>query len=150
MVARDATLCHGESLYAFRRGAGTVVRVTLCFDDPRLSPEAVWAGDRDDFVSHIAAARTFAFAHDVTELVDAGCASHVDPTSVVVFTPERVLASGAPFRDDEPARHKLLDLMGDLFVYGGPPIGAVHAFRPGHRATHAIVRQALEVGVLTR
>ena len=149
-VVRDETLSFGESRYTFRRGAATNVAVTLSFDDPRLTPDAAWAGDRDDFVTRIAGARTFAFAHEVGALIRDGHASHVDPASVVVFTPDAVLASGAPFTADEPARHKLLDLMGDLFLHGGPPLGSVHAVRPGHRATHTILRQALERGVVAR
>ncbi len=149
-VVRDETLAYLESRYSFRRGAATRVAVTLSFDDPRLATDAVWTGERDDFLTRIAGARTFAFAHEVDALVRAGQASHVDPESVVVLTPDAVLASGAPFTADEPARHKLLDLIGDLFLYGGPLVGGVHAFRPGHRATHAILRQALERGIIAR
>jgi len=149
MVVRDETLSFRESRYTFRRAPGTRVAVRLSFDDGRLDPAASWDGGADDFVARIAPARTFAFAHEVAALVAAGHAAHVDPGSVVVIAPDGILASGAPFRADEPARHKLLDLLGDLFVYGGPPRGAVDAFRPGHRATHAIIRQALERGVVT-
>jgi UDP-3-O-[3-hydroxymyristoyl] N-acetylglucosamine deacetylase len=150
VVLRDETLTHGESRYAFRRSSGTHVGVSLAYDDPRISADASWAGDPDDFSVRIASARTFAFAHEVDALVRAGHASHVDPASVVVFAPDAVLASGEPFASDEPARHKLLDLMGDLFIYGGPPRGSVHVFRPGHRATHAVLREALRRGIVAR
>jgi UDP-3-O-[3-hydroxymyristoyl] N-acetylglucosamine deacetylase len=146
-VVRDDTLTHGSSRYTFRRGDATRVSVTLTYDDARMTADAAWDGSREDFVARIAAARTFAFAHEVAALVEQGHASHVDPASVIVFTPDAVLTSGA-FVSDEPARHKLLDLMGDLFLYGGPPRGSVHALCPGHRATHAIVREALASGVI--
>jgi UDP-3-O-[3-hydroxymyristoyl] N-acetylglucosamine deacetylase len=51
---------------------------------------------------------------------------------------------------DEIARHKLLDLIGDLTLYGGPPLGRIVARRPGHTATHRIVRRALDCGILVR
>ena len=154
-IVKDATLSSGHSQYTFRRASTTGrdasrVEVTLSFDDPRIAADAFWTGDRADFVRRIAAARTFAFAHEVSALVDAGYASHVDPGSVVVLAPDAVFASGAPFTADEPARHKVLDLMGDLFLYGGPPRGTVHALRPGHRATHTIMREALARGVVAR
>ncbi len=66
---------------------------------------------------------------------------------VVVIGPE-ILARGRPFEADEPARHKLLDLIGDLFLYGGPPRGSVSASRPGHWATHEAMQRAREAGVL--
>ena len=149
-VLRDATLAHGESRYTFRRAPTTAVAVTLAYDDARIAPDAAWLGSCDDFVTRIAPARTFALAHEVAALVCAGHASHVDPASVLVFTPDAVLASGAPAAADEPARHKLLDLIGDLFLYGGPPRGSLHAFRPGHGATHAILLDAFASGVVTR
>jgi UDP-3-O-[3-hydroxymyristoyl] N-acetylglucosamine deacetylase len=148
-VARDETVSFQESRYTFRRAKTTEVAVTIAFDDPRLLPHASWTGDRDDFITRIASARTFVFAHEVEAVVAAGQVSHVDPASVVVLAPDRVLVSGAPFTADEPARHKLLDLMGDLFLYGGPPLGSVHAFRPGHRATHRILREARRRGIVT-
>jgi UDP-3-O-[3-hydroxymyristoyl] N-acetylglucosamine deacetylase len=147
-VVRDASVAHGGSVYAFSRGATTLLDVELELDDPRLAAGASWDGSAGDFTTRIASARTFAFGHEVDALIASGRASHVDPGSVVVMTPDRILSAGAPFLADEPARHKLLDLIGDLFLYGGPPIGHVRAFRPGHGATHAIVRTALATGVL--
>jgi UDP-3-O-acyl-N-acetylglucosamine deacetylase len=66
----------------------------------------------------------------------------------VVIAEDAIHAAGAPFAPDEPARHKLLDLVGDMYLYGGPPRGRVRAFRPGHAATHAAMARALDLGVL--
>jgi UDP-3-O-[3-hydroxymyristoyl] N-acetylglucosamine deacetylase len=120
------------------------------FADPRIAKTARWDGDPRDFRERIAAARTFGFAHEVEALAARGLASHVAPESVVVFAPDAVLFSGRPFTADEPARHKLLDLAGDLFVHGGPPIGRVIAHRPGHAATHAAMRDARSMGIVVR
>lgn len=124
------------------------VSVEVDFDDARLSPRASWAGDAADFAERIAPARTFGFARELGELADRGLASHVARESVVLVTDEGILSAGRAFLPDEPARHKLLDLVGDLFAWGGPPRGAVHAERPGHAATHAAVAEALARGLL--
>jgi UDP-3-O-[3-hydroxymyristoyl] N-acetylglucosamine deacetylase len=123
--------------------------VELELGDERIAREAAWGGDARDFRERIATARTFCFAHEVEALAKAGLASHVTPEMVVVIGPE-ILAAGRPFEADEPARHKLLDLVGDLFLYGGPPRGRVHAYRPGHSSSHVAMRIALERGVVTR
>ena len=128
--------------------ATPVVSVAIDFGDPRLAADACWSGDLEDFERRIAPARTFGFARELGELIDRGLASHVDKESVVLVTDTEILSAGAPFCSDEPARHKLLDLVGDLFVWGGPPAGSVHAILPGHAATHAAVRQALACGIL--
>jgi len=147
-VARDEDVDIGESRYAFRRATGVCVAVTIDFGDARLAPSAEWRGDPDDFVDRIAPARTFAFRHEVEALAARGLASHVTPESVVVIDRDAVLFAGAAFSFDEPARHKLLDLVGDLFLYGGPPRGTIVAHRPGHRATSAAMRTAIERGIV--
>lgn len=124
--------------------------VSIDFGDSRLASFASWNGTTEDFVARIAAARTFGFAHEIDELARRGLASHVAKESVVVVTEDAILSAGAPFSADEPARHKLLDLLGDLFVWGGPPMGHVHATIPGHAATHALVAEALTSGLLER
>jgi hypothetical protein len=94
------------------------------------------------------AARAFGFAHEVDALAARGLASHVAQESVVVITTDGVLSAGPRFRPDEPARHELLDLVGDLDVHGGPSVGSVRAVRPGHAATHEAVRRALAEDLL--
>jgi UDP-3-O-[3-hydroxymyristoyl] N-acetylglucosamine deacetylase len=146
-IARAQTIDAGASRYELRPGAASVVEVVIAFDDDRLEPAARWSGDPRDFRDRIAPARTFALARDVDELLALGLAKHVAPTSVVVLGPNAVHFAGAAFTADEPARHKLLDLLGDLYLCGGPPLGTVRAFRPGHAANAEAVRVALAEGL---
>jgi UDP-3-O-[3-hydroxymyristoyl] N-acetylglucosamine deacetylase len=135
------------SLYELSPGDHPHVSVELELDDPRVARDASWDGDPLDFASRVATARTFCLASEVDALARLGLASHVTPEMVVVLGDE-ILAAGRPFEPDEPARHKLLDLVGDLFLHGGPPLGHVHARRPGHWATHEALRIATERGAL--
>ncbi|HSY24998.1 MAG TPA: UDP-3-O-acyl-N-acetylglucosamine deacetylase [Polyangiaceae bacterium] len=147
-IARRAVLHAGASTYEFVPGEATDIAVRVDFDDPRLAPVAAWHGDPRDFRDRIAPARTFAFERDLGELVRSGLARHVAPEAVVVVTPGAILSAGAPFAEDEPARHKLLDLLGDLYLHGGVPLGALRAVRPGHAANARIFAQARAEGVL--
>ena len=149
-VAKGGDVLGGAGLYRFSVQDELAVSVSIDFDDLRVTPEAAWDGTHATFRTNIAPARTFAFARDLEELARAGLASHATPTSAVLIAPDRIHCAGAPFSPDEPARHKLLDLIGDLYLYGGPPIGSVRAELPGHAATHAAVREALAGGILTR
>jgi UDP-3-O-acyl-N-acetylglucosamine deacetylase len=132
----------GDSRYAFEPGDGIDVRVRFESGDPRLTADARWCGDAADFRSRIAPARTFALARDLPEIARLGLARHVDPRAVVVVLPGAVHCDG-PFAPDEPARHKLLDLVGDFYLRGGPPVGVVDARRPGHTANAAAIARAL-------
>jgi UDP-3-O-[3-hydroxymyristoyl] N-acetylglucosamine deacetylase len=147
-IVREATIETDGRRYVFSPGNRRVVEVTVDFGDARLAAHARWDGDPADFRERIAPARTFGFAHEMEMLLSRGLARQVPPESVVLVTPEGILSHGAPFRNDEPARHKLLDLVGDLFVHGGPFLGALHAERPGHAATHQALRRARAMGVI--
>jgi UDP-3-O-[3-hydroxymyristoyl] N-acetylglucosamine deacetylase len=151
-VIRAGTIDVGASRYELRppsHPAEISVEVEVDFGDARLERRARWDGDPADFRERIAGARTFGFEHEVEMLLERGLAKRVAPESVIVVARDRILAAGAPFRPDEPARHKLLDLIGDLYAHGGPPLGFVRAERPGHAATHEVVRRALAGGLLT-
>ena len=147
-IVRAASFEIGTSRYDFEPDESTHVAVTVVFDDARLAPHASWSGDRADFVARIAPARTFGFAHEVEALLARGLAQHVAPESVIVIAPDTIHHAGRPFTADEPARHKLLDLIGDLYVHGGPFRGRLHATRPGHAATHAAMQQARAEGII--
>ncbi len=150
-VVRDDSVQVGAARYTFaraQRASGVAVRVD--FADERIARDAAWSGDPAQFRDRIATARTFAFAHELDALAAAGLASHTEPESVVVLTPDAIHSAGRTFEPDEPARHKLLDLVGDLFLYGGPPAGRILAERPGHTATHAAMRLALQRGIVAR
>jgi UDP-3-O-[3-hydroxymyristoyl] N-acetylglucosamine deacetylase len=152
-VARAATLDVGPSEYEFAPADGgdavdVDVEVRIELNDARIDPVARWTGDAGDFRARIAPARTFAAAGDLPELARRGLARHVPPTAVVLLMPDAILCAGRPFSADEPARHKLLDLLGDLYVHGGPPIGRLRAVRPGHAANARAFARAREEGIL--
>jgi UDP-3-O-[3-hydroxymyristoyl] N-acetylglucosamine deacetylase len=141
-VAREATLEHGRSRYHFAPSSGTRVSVDVDFPAPVGRQRAAWDGEASDFRARIAPARTFGWAHEAEELRRAGRAAAVDLASVLVFDERGPIAGCKPPSEDEPARHKLLDLIGDLAFYGGPPVGLVDAFLPGHGASHAVISRA--------
>lgn len=146
-ILRAGAVQVGGSRYVFEPGASRCIEVELRTDDARLGRHAAWDGTYASFARDIAACRTFAFAHDLHSA--RGTFAHVEPCQVVLIDPQTIHAAGRAFEADEPVRHKLLDLMGDLFVHGGPPLGTVRALAPGHAATHAAVRQARIEGLLS-
>jgi UDP-3-O-[3-hydroxymyristoyl] N-acetylglucosamine deacetylase len=147
-VTREAAFDVGPSRFEFSPQRGVEVAVRVDLGDPRFSPEASWRGGVADFVERIAPARTFTLARDVEELVRRGLARHVDPAAVVVIAPDAVHHAARPVSPDEPARHKLLDLLGDLYLHGGPPLGRVLAVRPGHASNARAIRRAIDEGIL--
>lgn len=149
VITRHATLRDGEASYTFAPAAHTRISVRVELGDARYDREAAWDGTPEAFERDLAPARTFSREEDVMELVARGVASWVPRESVVVLCKDRPpLFHGRPFADDEPARHKLLDLIGDVYVHCGVLRGHVHAERPGHARTHAMLTRALAEGVI--
>jgi UDP-3-O-[3-hydroxymyristoyl] N-acetylglucosamine deacetylase len=150
VVAHADEIRIDESTYAFSPSDGTQVAVVVDFDAKQIGVQlATWDGTAEGFVREIAWARTFGFRRDAAALAAAGRARGVDPKVVMVLGDDgSVEPPGPPARQGEFARHKLLDLVGDTYLFGGPPRGTLHATRPGHAATHRALALALERGIL--
>ncbi|WP_394836869.1 UDP-3-O-acyl-N-acetylglucosamine deacetylase [Pendulispora rubella] len=147
-IARPGEVRVGASIYRFAPCSLREVAVALDYPEAHLELRAEWRGDPDDFVRRVAPARTFALAREIAALAEGGMMAHVDPESVVIVDEHTVHSAGVPAASDEPARHKLLDLVGDLVLHGGPPEGRIEAFRPGHAATHEIMARARAMGIV--
>ena len=111
------------------------------FDSAGVGPQQrEFHADGGTFVSDIARARTFGFAHQVEELRAAGLALGGSLDNAIVIHDGRVLNRGGLRYRDELVRHKILDCVGDLYLAGGPILGRVHATRSGHALNHALLR----------
>ncbi len=155
-IARDGEVILDDAKYLFF-ASETRSHVSVEFDpkdagafSDSLARAAHWDGSRKHFTSSIASARTFLFARDLSEFEASGSGANISPESFVVIGNENAIAHGAPFSSDEPARHKLLDLIGDFFLAGGPPLGRIEAIRPGHARNHEAIALALSQGILAR
>lgn len=149
VIARDLEMREGEAVYRFRPASGVAITVEIEFEHPLVLQRAArWCGEAEDYRRRIAPARTFGFRRDAERLLRAGRARAVDLAAVVVLDDDGTSPSLPPPSPDECARHKLLDLIGDLTLAGGVPVGRIDARRPGHGATHAVLARAFAEGVM--
>ncbi|MEA3186193.1 MAG: hypothetical protein QOD99_23 [Chthoniobacter sp.] len=84
------------------------------------------------FEKEIAPARTFVFYEDVKPLMEKGLIKGGSLESAVVIRGESVLGKEPLRFPDEFARHKILDIVGDLALFGRKIKGHVIAVKPGH------------------
>ena len=97
----------------------------------------------DRYAADIAPARTFGFAWELDQLRDMGLIRGATLESAVCFDREQVLNPGGLRFADEPCRHKVLDLIGDLALIGRPLLGHVIAERAGHAMHAALVARIM-------
>ena len=91
------------------------------------------------YADEIAPARTFGFERDLDAMRDMGLIRGANLENAVCFGDDGVLNPGGLRFADEPCRHKLLDLIGDLALLGRPLLGRLTAVRAGHAMHTALV-----------
>jgi UDP-3-O-[3-hydroxymyristoyl] N-acetylglucosamine deacetylase/3-hydroxyacyl-[acyl-carrier-protein] dehydratase len=140
------------------------VSVLVSFDSSSISNQHADLMHMEDFASEIAPCRTFVFVRDIEPLLAAGLIKGGDlDNSIVLYEREmpqdrydRIAdAMNIPRMDakklgyinhrplvwdNEPARHKLLDVIGDMSLIGKPIKGYITANRPGHRVNNQFAR----------
>lgn len=112
---------------------------------PRQS--ATFDPDRDDYAHGIAPARTFCLESEANAMHALGLFQHLTPRDMLVIGPTGKPIDNAFRFDNEPARHKLLDLIGDVALLGFPLAADITATRSGHALTHQLVREIQRAGL---
>ncbi|HOV89258.1 MAG TPA: UDP-3-O-acyl-N-acetylglucosamine deacetylase [Syntrophorhabdaceae bacterium] len=96
----------------------------------------------DAFKTHIAPARTFGFLKDFEKLNQMGLGSGGRVNNVILLSEEGVVNTKLRY-EDEFVRHKVLDLIGDLYLLNRPIIGRVVARQTGHLENIALVKELM-------
>ena len=136
----------------------------ISFDSKVLSSQFATLDNMDKFATEVAAARTFVFVREIEPLLMAGLIKGGDlDNAIVIYEHETTQdnldklcqLTGAEKHNaselgylqhkplvwaNEPARHKLLDIIGDMALIGKPIKGRIIATRPGHTINNKFAR----------
>ena len=104
--------------------------------------------DRRRFVDEVASARTFLLEQEALALQSKGLGCRVRYEDVLVFNEQGPVQNGLRF-ENECARHKLLDMIGDFALSGCDIVGSVTAYRSGHQLNAEFVSALLKQYHLT-
>jgi UDP-3-O-[3-hydroxymyristoyl] N-acetylglucosamine deacetylase/3-hydroxyacyl-[acyl-carrier-protein] dehydratase len=110
-------------------------------------PKQLYAfnSDNGDYVQNIAPARTFVLEAEAAALKQAGMGTHLTADDVLVIGPSGPLGRNGYRFDDEPVRHKILDVIGDLALVGCPIHGRIVAYKSGHSLNHQLARRLVKM-----
>ncbi|MCQ2309483.1 MAG: UDP-3-O-acyl-N-acetylglucosamine deacetylase [Bacteroidia bacterium] len=133
-----------------------------------LNVQEAHMNDISEFEKEFAPCRTFVFFQELEALLNNNLIKGGDLSNAIVFVEKYVseedlkrvaklfhketvgvheggiLNNTTLYFENEPARHKLLDLVGDLTLIGMPIIGKVTAYKPGHFANTEFVKQIIK------
>ncbi|MEM6459671.1 MAG: UDP-3-O-acyl-N-acetylglucosamine deacetylase [Planctomycetota bacterium] len=100
--------------------------------------------DTGDYAADIAPARTFSLAAEAEAAQKAGLFPHLTVDTALVIGDDGPLGTNTLRFPDEPVRHKVLDLIGDLYLLGAPIRGRIVAYKSGHPMNHRLVRELVK------
>lgn len=120
------------------------ISFAIAFDDPAIGNQrCVFSDAMGSFESEIAPARTFGFADEVNDLRSRGLALGGSLDNAVVVGDGKILNEGGLRYKDEFVRHKVLDVMGDLYLLGVPLLAHFEGVCTGHNLHHFLVSAVL-------
>jgi UDP-3-O-[3-hydroxymyristoyl] N-acetylglucosamine deacetylase/3-hydroxyacyl-[acyl-carrier-protein] dehydratase len=130
-IDQPIVLSSGDSsVIAMSNPEGLKVSYTLDYNSPLLGTQYLSILiDEDVFAREIAPARTFVLLDEVERLQAAGLGKGASPSNIL--GPDGIIDNELRF-DDEFVRHKILDLLGDLFLANASIQADIKAIKSGH------------------
>ncbi len=122
---------------------GFKLKFSIAFNHPAIdATEQMVEVDfaHDSYIKEVSRARTFGFVNEVETLRKAGLAIGGSFENAIVMDEYRVLNADGLRAGDEIAKHKMLDAIGDLAVFGHPLIGSYVAHKSGHAINNKLLR----------
>lgn len=140
-VLRDVSVEHEGNTVTLKPADEQVFAGEIKFDHPvigtqRFETQLV----NGNFKHDIAAARTFGFLHEVDWMRSQGLAQGGSLENAIVLDSDGVMNPEGLRSEDEFIRHKILDAIGDLYLAGGPLLGAYDGFKASHALNNKVLR----------
>ncbi|NLE64415.1 MAG: UDP-3-O-[3-hydroxymyristoyl] N-acetylglucosamine deacetylase [Elusimicrobia bacterium] len=140
-----------EPIMVSRNGASVMVvpadewkvSYSLEYPHPLLKQVATFSITPDIFEKDIAPARTFCLLEEAEAVKAQGLGQGANNANTLVFGPKGPLDNTLRF-PDEPARHKILDCVGDFYLLGKQVKGHVIAFKSGHTLNRELLKKILQ------
>lgn len=145
VITEPVEVSHGEaSIVALPYPQGLRISYTLDYPVPTL-PSMYYSVEvtAERFGNEIAPARTFCLRREAEMLLAAGLGKGANTDNTVVMDDDGTVEGELRF-PDEPVRHKILDLLGDLALVGAPLRAHIIAVKSGHELNAALANRIVE------
>lgn len=121
------------------------ISYTLSYNNPSLGTQFFSVIlNAENFESQIAPARTFCLEEEALELLKRGLGKGANYENTLVIGKNGPINNRFRF-PNEPVRHKILDLIGDLYLLGMPIKGHIIAVKSGHKLNMELVKKLREL-----
>lgn len=141
-LSKPVFVASGESLVLAVPDSSLSYEASVDYACPEVGVQRYRYNGYDDFCTHLAPARTFGFWEEVQALLQAGLGLGGNLDNALVFgRPDHPVTSEQLRFVNEPVRHKVLDLAGDMALLGRPLQAHVFAVRGGHKLHVELVKK---------
>jgi UDP-3-O-[3-hydroxymyristoyl] N-acetylglucosamine deacetylase len=143
-ILKPLELSEGAKRIAVYPADTFAVSYAISFPHPIIGDQSLdFTPSAGSYENDVSPARTFGFLAEVEMLLKSGLVKGGSLENVVVLDQEHVMNPEGLRFPDEFCRHKILDLIGDISLFGHPLIGHVVADRAGHAMHAQLVSQLL-------
>lgn len=145
-VKKNVSIHVGDKWASLEPYDGYKLSFAIDFGHPAIDETAQFVEvdfNKENYIESVSHARTFGFVNDLEMLWGMGLAQGGTLDNAIVLDDFHVLNPDGLRSQDEFAKHKLLDAMGDLYVLGHPLVAHYRAFKSGHKINNKLLRALL-------
>lgn len=116
------------------------INMQIEFNDQIIRTQTYNFSDKNRSFKHeLSRARTFGFKHEAEMLQKMGLAQGASLDNAIVLHENKIVNQEGLRYKDEFVRHKMLDLIGDLYLAGMPFKGHFESYKPGHTINNKVL-----------
>lgn len=144
VIKKTVTVTDGDKEASLSPARGFRISCTVDFKHPLITEQSYELEFSDRLFSReISRARTFCFRRDVEMMQKMGLARGGSLDNAIVVDEFSILNPDGLRFADEFVRHKILDAIGDIALFGHPVVGHLKAFKTGHALNQKLVKAVL-------
>ena len=146
-IKRRIKVVDGEKKVSISPYSGFKVSFAIKFDHPAFNNENQEASldfSTTSYVKEVSRARTFGFLSDYEYIRKNNLAKGASLDNAIVLDGFKVVNQDGLRYSDECVKHKILDVVGDLYLLGYPVIGAFEGYKSGHEMNRQLLVKLLQ------
>jgi UDP-3-O-[3-hydroxymyristoyl] N-acetylglucosamine deacetylase len=150
LATKNIEVRDGDKFIKVSPACSTQINCAIDFAHPVIGKQTISYEHDESSFTDLCNSRTFCMFRDVTLLQQKGLALGGSLENAIVVTDHGIMNSEGLRHGNEFVRHKLLDMIGDLYLLGGLLIGKIEAYKPGHDLHAQFCKKLHECGAVTQ
>lgn len=145
-IKKTIEVSDGDKIARLEPHDGFTIRFGIDFDHPvirRANQESELAFSMMSYVKEVSRARTFGFLADFEWLRANNLALGANLDNAIALDEFKVVNEDGLRYDNEFVRHKILDAIGDLYLFGSAVIGSFYGYKSGHTLNNKLIRKVM-------